>query len=576
MNNAPLLIAFILLGLGFLIPNHFSPWLSWQNEIVVFAAILLMAATVVYKDWQQRSSSLRMPVLALVPLGLALLALVQWAVGLMVYGGDVLVVLSYALLCCMCVSIGYAQTSECTRKANAVIAAPAANALAWTLLLAAALTAYILLLQNFLLESPALSWAASNNILGYARPGGYLSQANHAATLQLLGMASLLFLHARGRLSAPSSAALLLLLGIGMTVTQSRTSVLSLVALLLWWAWKQPQLTRRIPRWVGLTISALIVALFMSWPKLFNWVHMMGSGEGAQVRGLSDVRSQVWPQLAQAVWQKPWLGWGINQTATAHSAIADRYPPTTAFTYSHNVVLDMALWVGLPLTAILVLLAAVWLWRRARSVQNPLAWYGLALALPVAVHSMLEFPFTYAYFLAPMMLGLGFTEGALGGRSLRLNGKVAAAILLISGAALAYSAIEYVRVEDDFRTVRFESLNLGQTPATYEAPKTMLLTQLGAQLTAFRLKAKPDMSLADLRLLRAVAAQSANATISARYALSLALNGQRIQAERELIVIRAQYGEQNHLAACLSMQAALSEHKIDWRPNCNSKEPAAD
>ncbi len=39
--------------------------------------------------------------------------------------------------------------------------------------------------------------------------------------------------------------------------------------------------------------------------------------------------------------------------------------------------------------------------------------YCLALTLPVAVHSMLEVPFAYAYFLVPVMFAVGALEGAL-------------------------------------------------------------------------------------------------------------------------------------------------------------------
>ena len=570
MNNLPLLTACILLFSSFLLPNQFPPWLNWQNETFAFAAVLVLSWGWAFKNRRQASAALSLPWLALVPMSLAVLAGLQWTGGILAFGGEAFIVFCYAVLCSLCVSIGFSQGAVLRTELTPPDVASFGERLAWTLVLAAMVSVFILLAQNFMLDAATVSWLTNSSESNYMRPGAHLFQANHAATLQVLGMVSIFFLHTRGRLSNLSVAPLLLLLGIGMAVTQSRTSVLSLGVVLLWWTWKQPLIAPRTPRWAGVTTSALIVALFMSWPKLFNWVHMMGSGEGAQVRGLSDVRSQVWQQLAQAVWQKPWLGWGINQTASAHNAIAADYAPTSAFTYSHNLLLDMALWVGLPLTALLALLTAVWLWRRARAVQTPLPWFGLALALPVAVHSMLEYPFAYAYFLVPAMLGLGLVEGALGGRSLRLPLKLALAILITTTVLMAWSAVEYFRAEEDYRVVRFEVLNLGQTPAAYQPPKILLLTQVGALLNSLRLPLAPNMSTADLDLLHTVSLHYPLPGVAYRYALALALNGQRTEALRQLAVLRAQHGEEVYLPLCQNVAAQLQAHKLEQLGDCSS------
>ena len=564
MKNRCIFLACALLCLSFLVSSHIPPWYSWQNEALAFAAVLLLAWSLAPKVKRGESVCLNWPYLALPPVVVVLVASIQWLSGMLVFGGELLIVFFYALLCSLCVSMGF-SAGRAAAKLDSTN--PPIDALAWALLLAALTSAFILLQQNMMLDTAGIWVAHTGN---YTRPGGHLAQANHAATLQLLGMVSAIFLQTRGRLSNFSVAPLLLLFGIGMAVTQSRTSVLSLGAVLLWWTWKQPLIAPRTPRWAGVTTSALIVALFMSWPKLFNWVHMMGSGEGAQVRGLSDVRSQVWQQLAQAVWQKPWLGWGINQTASAHNAIAADYAPTSAFTYSHNLLLDMALWVGLPLTALLALLTAVWLWRRARAVQTPLPWFGLALALPVAVHSMLEYPFAYAYFLVPAMLGLGLVEGALGGRSLRLPLKLALAILITTTVLMAWSAVEYFHAEEDYRVVRFEVLNLGQTPAAYQPPKMLLLTQVGALLNSLRLPLAPNMSTADLDLLHTVSMHYPLPGVAYRYALALALKGQRTEALRQLAVLRAQHGEKAYLPLCQNVAAQLQAHKLEQLGECSS------
>ena len=572
MTNLPLLIACILLFSSFLLPNHFPPWVSWQNEVLAFAAALVLSWNWVLNTRRQASAALSLPWLALVPMGLAVLAGLQWAGGMLAFGGEAFIIFCYALLCSLCIGIGFAQGAALRTELAPPAVASFGERLAWTLMLAAMVSVLILLTQSLMLDAASVSWLTNSSAGNAMRPGAHLFQANHAATLMVLGMASAVYLHARGRLSKFSIAALLLLLGIGMATTQSRTSVLSLGALLLWWIWKQPQIAPRTPRWTGALMGSLIVAVFMAWRTLFNAVHMMGAG--IEQVGIQSIRFATWPQLASATLDHPWLGWGINQTASAHNATADRYPPTgEAYAFSHNLILDMALWVGLPLAALLTLLTGVWVWRRARATQTPLAWYGLALALPVAVHSMLEYPFAYAYFLVPTMLGLGISEGALDGRSLRLPRKMAAAILLMSTAVLSWSVVEYVQAEEDFRVVRFETLRIGQNPVAYAPPEMRLLTQVGALLKVFRQEAAPHMSADDFTMLRAVALHYPTDAIKFRYVLALALNGKRAEAERQLAVIRAQHGEQSYTNACAALQTKLQAYKINWQPHCATELP---
>ncbi len=245
--------------------------------------------------------------------------------------------------------------------------------------------------------------------------------------------------------------------------------------------------------------------------------------------------------------QKPWFGWGLGQVSSAHNAVVHAYTVSQPFTYAHNVVLDLAIGVGLPLTALLVVATGVWLWRRLRATQQLAPWYCLALLLPVAVHSMLEFPFAYAYFLAPVMFAIGALEGSLGMKpAFRLGVKPVAAMLFITTAAMAWSVVEYISIEEDFRIVRFEALRIGQTPATYQRPHVVLLTQLDALLNGGRIVPKPGMSADELELAKKVALRFPWPATQNRYAQSLALNGNPNEAIRQLRVMRALHGEKTY------------------------------
>lgn len=568
MLNRSSIPALGLLGLSFLITSHFPPWMSWHSEAVACLAVMVLAWQALMPQCKSGADyRLSLPFLALPFLVFLGIAASQWGVGLIPWSGHVVVVFFYTMLCAICLTIGFSEYSVSVIRPAKVKPSDLLVVLAWGMLVVATCSVFIGFCQAFSLWESA-AWIVQMSDL--RRPGGNMAQPNHLATLLVMGMASAAFLQARARWSAIATVCIVLFLGAGLAATESRTGLLSLLVLFAWWLWKQPLVAPHASRWGAVGVTAVLLAMFVAWPTLFNTVHMMGDGAiENRLSSMSDSRFQIWPQLGEAALQKPWWGWGINQTAQAHNAVAHRYGASAPFTFSHNLVLDLALWVGLPLTGLFVVVAAVWAWRRAWATRDIIPWYGLALALPVAVHSMLEYPFAYAYFLAPVMLGLGVAEGALGGGTwMRLRLKPVFGILLITTGLMAWSAVEYIKAEEDFRVARFEMLRLGQTPSTYERPKMVLLTQLGALLDSIRLPLKIDMAAPDLELLRTVALHYPLATTEYRYAMALALNGNTAEAARQLQVMRAQHSEKNYLNFCRQMEHGLNYSKIAWLPDC--------
>jgi hypothetical protein len=231
--------------------------------------------------------------------------------------------------------------------------------------------------------------------------------------------------------------------------------------------------------------------------------------------------------------------------AQAHNAVAHSYAVSAPFSYSHNVVLDLVLWVGLPLAGVLLLVTGAWLWRRVRAANQLLPWYGLAVALPLAVHSMLEYPFAYAYFLAPVMFALGAVEASLGVKPLlRMGIKPVAVLLLATTAVLAWSVVEYLKIEEDFRVARFVSLRIGSPPPGHQRPKVILYTQLGVLLDDARITPTPNMSPEAMQLVKNAALHYPWSATQYRYAVALALNGNPVEAARQIQVMRRLWGEQ--------------------------------
>lgn len=535
------LTALALLLTSWLQPLHVLPWVSWHSEVLVFLAILLLAlgSTLVRGEYRTEiQRSIALPASVLLWPSLVVLAGVQWLTGQISYGGDALVLSLYFALAAFSWCLGYAaarQEYSATGKALEVVLEP----LAWALLTGALASVVIALVQTFNVW-PDASWISRMPEL--RRPGGNLGQPNQLATLLLMGMVSLLLLLQIQRLKPLSATSIYVVLMIGLAATESRTGVLSMTMLLLWSLLGARRMRLIMPPWALVVAYATFLLVYLGWPV---WMSQGGQyAPNAQINTQPGLRLVVWPQLMEALALRPWAGWGLREVSTAHNAVVSDYVLSEPYTYAHNIVLDLALGTGVPITLMLLGLSGIWLWRRFHQCTSIGHWYCVGATLPVAVHAMLEFPHAYAYFLAPVMFLLGALEAACGGKALlRLRAGFVSLIITLVATLAAFTVLEYIKIEEDFRVVRFESLRLGKTPEDHVRPKPVLLTQLGGLLTAGRIEPTPAMTAELIETARKAAMRYPWPATQNRYALSLALNGQETEASRQLRVIRAMHGE---------------------------------
>jgi O-antigen ligase len=540
---------FILSGFGLLLasllmPLHFLPWLSWHSEILAFASMLVLSAGMIKVHHANRSRTLALPEIVWPLAVLGLVIALQALTGQIGFFGDAAVLIFYLLLCVFTMAVGHSVA--CSPKQSRAEKTVVVDRFAMLMLVGGVSSVVVALAQTLdIWESVGL--VARMHSL--RRPGGNVGQPNHLATLTLLSIASALYLFElrkmRTLIAAPSVAILMM----GLAITESRSGVVGLVVMATWWLVKR--------RAIGFTLSARAIGLwflffsgcFGLWPTAFNFIQEGGWTPAAlaQVNTNAGTRLVVWPQLWQAVLIHPWSGWGLREVSTAHNAVLHSYPDSEAFAYAHNIVLDLALGVGLPLTILLTGVAAIWLWRRMLVAKDLLSWYCLAGVLAFGVHSMLEYPFAYAYFLVPVTFLAGILEARTApARGFRMPLRVAAIAWGLTFMAMSWSVVEYIKIEEDFRIVRFEAMRMGQTPIGYKRPKIYLLTQLEALLEEGRAVPMPGMAPDRIELARKVALRFAWSATQNRYALSLALNGNPEEAIRQLKVMRATLSKKDY------------------------------
>jgi hypothetical protein len=224
-------------------------------------------------------------------------------------------------------------------------------------------------------------------------------------------------------------------------------------------------------------------------------------------------------------------------------------------------VLDLIVWNGIPIGLLFTGLMAWWFWSRVRGAVSPVAIAAMAGLLPVAVHSLVEYPSAYAYFLVLSGLLVGVVEAChAGARSVPLRRRWAWAVVLPCALVGAYVCYEYFLIEEDLRITRFENMRIGKTSADYQVPDVWMLSQLSEMLYAARARPTPGMATGEIERLRRVAMRFAWGALHMRYVTALALNGDPQGAAAHMRRMRAVFGDEYYEAARQSLRLLQQDY----------------
>lgn len=392
-----------------------------------------------------------------------------------------------------------------------------------------------------------LQWLSLSDILGVFgvhtdfgdRAMGNLAQPNQLATLLLMGVCALTYLFQKRVLERFTFTLIVAILTFAIALTQSRTALLSASALAVYSFAPFSKTLSLQRRWIVVWLGG-VWALFLVMP-IINAGMLIGVGRDVPLTS-SNSRDVVWTQVGHAIMQSPWTGYGWNRTATAHMASVEAFPGELTFTYAHNIFLDFLAWYGVPLGAALVGALIYWFWSRWRKLHTDTGVYAFAAIIPFAIHSLLEFPFAYGYFLVVAGLLVGMVEATTESRTVVCKKSVVLSVLLSLTVVGVVVANEYLKVEEDFRVARFENMRIGRVPEGYFYSQIYVLSQMGEMLEASRMRPTPGMRQEDIKLLGRVAKRFPYGALTYRYVEALALNGEIELAKRELRILRGLYG----------------------------------
>lgn len=437
----------------FLQPYHDLPLGSFYSEWLAFGLGLGACIAMLTRDFWE---SFAVPKIALPILGLIGLIAIQGFVLEYVYTTQTLLPALYlAWATLLAILAAWLRRQFGVEKVLTV--------LAWFLLVGGILQALAGIVQYLGLHGwlgAAITPKQSSSVFGN------LGQRNHFATQITLASLSFIYLFAQRRLPWAVAIPVLLLFAFVLTLSSSRSVaiyVLTVFVLSLLAYRKTRETTQlRLAHASGLLLM-LYLAAQISVPFLNEWLRTVLAGLGFDIPPLDAITAAERGALsgiedrvveARKAWlmflQAPVLGVGIGQYGW-HSFSLHLLPEFSAyqrwdiFTHTHNLFLQvLAELGGLGLILILVMLLG-WFRQFLGNWMTPANWLIAASLLVLFVHSNLEYPLWYSYFLglAAVFLGLGDT------RMLRVKftpvlGRIASAsVLFFATAILAITLIGY-------------------------------------------------------------------------------------------------------------------------------------
>jgi hypothetical protein len=512
---------------AWLVPNHYAPWSSAWGEGLAIVGLLLMMPTAAARAVSGSSVSWRLSGIAALCFGVLL---TQFITGKLMFAGDALMAAFYVGLWLASVHVGGLIAIPNVVDNNKL------NALAVAWLISAILSVGIALVQWT--SAFSLGIYGAEMPLG-GRPFGNVAQPNHLCTLCFLGLCGLLWLHQCQRVHGVSlwlGGGFLLL---GMVMTQSRTGWLQIALLVVWVLAMSKRVNLRISHAQLLVLSALFVTGTLLWPRISDAL-LLSAGRSIVDQIQVGARLPYWRSMLDAIGREPLWGYGWQQVGFAQQSVALDHPGVGAlFEQSHNLVLDLLLWNGVPLGGLIALALVWWFVAHIRACRDVRVVWLLAAVGGVFAHGMLEFPLYYAYFLIPVGLVMGAVDAysPATGSSLRVRRWMLMLFFALLSVVFAGTARDYLKAEEDYRTLRMESARIGVDGIKTLAPELHLLTQLDAFLQFARIEASPGMRREQLDWMRKVSERFGYPPILFRYALAAGLNGMPDVARETLVRI---------------------------------------
>ncbi len=520
-------LAITLLASVWLAPNHQAPWSSFHHELLMAIAL---AATCGLLGWQTRWR-LPMPMFARLVLVASLLPWLQWATGLLPKSGTALVSSVYIAALGVAICVGCAGAREASGQRLFAV-------LFGALALAAFFNVPIQLIQWYQwyehdLETLLMLFVTP--IGAFNRPSGMILQPNQLATIQVWGLIGVSWFRYRGRISLPFFLLTFVFISFGVGLTQSRAGLLEMLVVFCLLSLAFRSVPKRDIVWTWGAATATLLVWGLNFATVAEWLGVRSKAV-ARLSSIDGARLDAWRAFWGAVLERPLSGYGVTDSGFAYVALAQEQPGLffgQRFAHAHNVLLDMVLWVGLPLGLLIAGGVTVWLVRRLLAVSKlPQTVFPLAVVLSLALHAMLELPHQFLYFIVPAGICIGWlTNFEFTPMSFTLPRWVWSVTCLLSLVVIAPIVRDYFPYQERYTEWRFENQRVGNRPDT-AIHQPLVLNQIHDELVLYRMPLDVDLTVQQLEWVAKTASSVNSPPAYFAAAKAFALAGQNAEAKR--------------------------------------------
>ncbi len=536
-------VSLFLVGVMWVFPflhyRHQYPLTTFYQEWWSALLGVLALFPLVLRDYWQKP---QIPRIVLLPVGLIGVILLQYALGMIVYFDQVMLYVLYLLFAGLLIMLG-ARLRDCLGMHKMALV------LAIFLLTGAELGAIIGILQHYRWSTPLSPVIVMKVGAGVF---GNMAQPNHYADYIALGLVSLGLLQPRLKLGYVLLLSAPLLLVMTLSGSRSAWLYLLLITVLAWWWTRRDALQRPLLRYCqSLLAGFFLMHLLVQLPFMAGAVSNYNTVERLVDEASGGIRLFLWHEASLIFFQSPWLGVGFGQFAWQHFQLLPQLPPNNLvglYNNAHNLVFQLAAETGVAGLLVLFFALGSWLYGLYRVAEKPGAeyWWGYAALGVLGVHSLLEYPLWYSYFIAVAAVLLGALDVTRYRLELRLVGRLSIGIVLALGFvtlmqfSVGYHQLErLLMIRNLSERSAFERMRSGMV----ELHGKTLLAPYSELFLSSMIEINPDHLKEKLELNGRVMRFTPIGMVVYRHALLLAQDGQFEQAKTLMKQAKRSYRE---------------------------------
>lgn len=504
-----------LASLTWLIPNHYRPWTNFHSD----AWMTIVAALTFFPLVCSKEKTIIWPLFASVAFLLGFVPWLHYFSGLLGFIGQAWIASSYLLA----FSLAIVVSANLEKRMPGVVLSAFFGAIVLASIASVGLTlgSWAEVLETGLTDYLSMGYSGDRH---YAN----LGQPNMLASLLLWGVIGCLWAYSKKIISIRVAIFASAYLVLGIVLTKSRTvyiaGALVIVVLVAYGQFKNFKV-------VQLFCLSLLL-MFFGGVHFFQWmdINVMARAQDAvyvRYASYGDVRFAAWTLFIDAIGDRPWFGYGWSEVVSAQIAVADRYPSLGGmFGHTHNLILDLCVWLGVPLASMVIVFLSGWLIAAIKRINKLDDLLLLLLLVVVGVHSMFEYPLQYASFLIPVGIVVGVvSERAALGLTAKVGRVFFGGICLVSTFLLFGLIGDYLKVEESYKKWRFDRAGLVYPIANVPSiPNLAFLNQFAHWFEMIRRRPHTQMTSSELDLRERTVKAYPSAGAMYEMALAYALN----------------------------------------------------